>query len=182
METATLAGGCFWCTEAVYKRLRGVVSVTPGFAGGRDDMPNPSYEKVCMGNTGYAEAAQIEFDPAVISFATLLDVFWATIDPTTLNRQGGDSGPQYRSAIFYHNEEQRVVAEKSKANLAASGKYADPIVTEIMPFTNFYAADESHREFYERNREYGYCRVVIDPKIQKLYKNFGDKLKDSGTA
>ncbi len=178
LETATFAGGCFWCTEAIYTRLRGVASVMPGYAGGRSDLPNPSYEQVSTGNTGYAEAARVEFDPAVISYETLLDVFWATIDPTTLNRQGSDVGTQYRSAIFYHSNAQREAAEKSKATLAASGKYTNPIVTEVVPFTNFYEADESHREFYDRNREYGYCRLVIDPKIQKLYKGFSDKLKE----
>jgi peptide-methionine (S)-S-oxide reductase len=177
-ETATFAGGCFWCTEAIFKRLRGVVSATPGFAGGRADLPNPTYEQVCTGKTGYAEAAQIEFDPAVISYETLLDVFWATIDPTTLNRQGSDEGTQYRSAIFYHGDGQRAAAEGTKRLLAASGKYGSPIVTEVVPFTNFYPADESHREFYERNRGYGYCRLVIDPKIQKLYKGFAGHLKE----
>lgn len=177
-ETATFAGGCFWCTEAIFKRLRGVVSVVPGFAGGRADIQNPTYEQVSTGKTGYAEAGQIEFDPVEISYATLLDVFWATIDPTTINRQGYDQGTEYRSVIFYHGEAQRTTAEASKRALAASGKYANPIVTEIAPFTNFYPADESQRNFYESGRRPDYCRLTIDPKIQKLYREFGGELKE----
>lgn len=174
-QIATLAGGCFWCTEAVFKRLTGVSKVTPGYSGGAQ--PNPSYEEVSMGNTGYAEAVQIEFDPEIISFEKLLDVFWALHDPTTLNRQGNDIGTQYRSAIFYHDEMQKTTAEQSKQHLTDSKKYPDPIVTEITGYTNFYPAEEKHRDFYDKNRSYGYCRLVIDPKLQKLYRDFQKDLK-----
>jgi len=174
-QTATLAGGCFWCTEAVFKRLKGVISVMPGYAGG--SVPNPTYEQVSTGDTGYAEATQTTFDPAVISYATILDVFWAAHDPTTLNRQGNDVGTQYRSVIFYHDEKQKKIAEESKKQLAESGKYKSPVVTEITEFTNFYPAEKEHLDFYDRNREYGYCRLVIDPKIQKFYKDFKGLVK-----
>ena len=170
MEKATLAGGCFWCTEAVFKRLRGVVNVMPGYSGG--NIPNPTYEQVSMGNTGYTEAVQIEFDPDVISYAILLDVLWAVHDPTTLNRQGADIGTQYRSVVFYHSPEQKEIAIKSIEALAKSGKYKDEIVTEVVPYTKFYAAEKEHLDFCDRNRNYGYCTLVIDPKIQKLYKEF----------
>jgi peptide-methionine (S)-S-oxide reductase len=177
-KLATLANGCFWCTEAVFRRLRGVISATPGYSGGL--LPNPTYEQVTTGSTGHAESIQVEFNPAEISYEKLLEVFWATHDPTTLNRQGADVGTQYRSAIFYHDEDQRTAAEKSKTELAQHGKYQDPIVTEITEYTNFYPADERHKDYYERNRSNGYCRVVIDPKIQKLYKDFKPMLKDPG--
>jgi peptide-methionine (S)-S-oxide reductase len=170
METATLANGCFWCTEAVIRRLKGVESVTSGYSGG--NVPNPSYEQVCTGRTGHAEAAQVVFDPAVISFETLLEVFFKTHDPTTLNRQGYDVGTQYRSAVFYHDEAQRQTAERVKAALDASGEYDDPIVTEITAFTNFYPAEAYHRDFYENNQGHPYCRAIIDPKVRKLYKDF----------
>lgn len=155
---ATLAGGCFWCTEAIFKRLRGVKEVISGYA-------------------GHAEAIQITFDPKVISYETLLAVFFKLHDPTTLNRQGADVGPQYRSAIFYHDEEQRKMAEKVKKEIEESEMYSDPIVTEIVPFGKFYKADESHQNFYDKNRLYQYCQVVIDPKIKKLYENFGKIVK-----
>ncbi len=176
-QKATFAGGCFWCVEAVFKRLKGVESVMSGYAGNGKD--NPSYEEVSTGNTPYAEAVQIEFDPEQISYQKLLDVFWAVHDPTTLNRQGADVGPQYRSAIFYHDETQRAEAEKSKAELAQSGKYSETIVTAIEPLAKFFPAEEYHRNFYDQNRSYGYCRLVIDPKIQKLYKEFREDLKDA---
>ncbi len=176
MAKATFAGGCFWCIEAVFKRLKGVSKVQSGYAG--EGVPNPSYELVSTGSTPYAEAVQIEYDPAEISFETLLDVFWAVHDPTTLNRQGADIGPQYRSAIFYHDESQKGEAEKSKAALAASGKYPDPVVTTIEPLTQFYSAEAYHDDYYDKNRSQGYCRLVIDPKIHKLYKDFKDKLKN----
>lgn len=175
LETATIAGGCFWCVEAVFKRINGVLSVMPGYSGG--DMPNPSYEMVSSGTSGYAEALQIKFDPKIISFPQLLEVFWAVHDPTTLDRQGNDVGPQYRSAVFYHDQQQKEQVEKSIAELKASGKYQNPIVTAIEPFKSFYEAEKEHLDFYDRNREYGYCRLVIDPKIQKLYKQFGSELK-----
>ncbi len=174
-ETATLANGCFWCTEAVFRRLNGVSKVTPGYSGGT--IPSPSYFQVSSGASGHAECLQIEFDPGVISYKKLLEVFWATHDPTTLNRQGYDEGTQYRSAIFYHSPEQQQVAEQSKAELAESGKYPDPIVTEITPYENFYPAEPEHKDYYERNRTAGYCRLVIDPKITKLYKDFKADVK-----
>ena len=174
-ELATLANGCFWCTEAVFRRLRGVISAIPGYSGG--NIPNPTYEQVSSGASGHAESIQVQFDPSVISYEKLLEVFWATHDPTTLNRQGADVGTQYRSAIFYHNEHQKEIAEKSKQDLAASGKYSDPIVTEITSYVNFYPASAEHKDFYERNRSSSYCRLVIDPKIEKLYKGFKPDLK-----
>ncbi len=173
-ELAILAGGCFWCTEAIFKRLKGVLRVTPGYAGG--EVENPSYEQVSSGSTGHAEAIEIEFNPKEISFDQLLEVFWQLHDPTTMNRQGNDVGTQYRSAIFYCNETQKKVAEQSKQKIEASGMYKDPIVTEIRPFKNFYAAEDYHQDFYDRNRDYPYCNVIIDPKIKKLYKNFGDRI------
>jgi peptide-methionine (S)-S-oxide reductase len=159
----------------VFRRLEGVKSVLPGYTGGRVD--NPSYDDVCTGRTGHAEAAQIEFDPDVISFEKLLDVFWHTHDPTTLNRQGNDVGTQYRSAIFYHNEKQKEIAEKSKKEIGSSGVYRDPIVTEITPFKRFFVAEDYHKNYYEQNQDAGYCRFVIAPKIQKLFKNYKNDLK-----
>ena len=167
---ATFAGGCFWCIEAVFQRLKGVIKVTSGYAG--EDSTPPVYERVSMGSTKYAEAVQVEFDPNVITYEELLRVFWAVHDPTTLNKQGADIGPQYRSAIFYHTEEQQKEAIESKAQLEKSGTLSDPIVTAIEPYTNFYPAEKYHHDFYNQNRTNGYCRYVIDPKIQKLYKEF----------
>ncbi len=175
-EKATLAGGCFWCTEAVFKRLRGVVEVLPGYAASQ--VPNPSYKQVCTGNTGAAEAIQVTYDPALISYETLLDVFWNTHDPTTLNRQGNDIGTQYRSGIYYHNEEQKQAALASKAALEKSGTYKHPVVTEIAAFTNFYPAEDYHKDYYDNNRFQGYCMVIIDPKVKKLLKTYGNELKE----
>lgn len=175
-EKATVAGGCFWCTEAVFQRLKGVLAVVPGYAGGKVNFP--TYEQVCGGRTGHAEAIQITFDPTIISFQTLLDVFFATHNPTTLNRQGNDVGTQYRSAIFYHSEEQKRIAEESKEQHEKEGKYPDPFVTEIVPFTNFYEADDYHKKYYDNNKSAPYCTVVIDPKIQKLLKEFGNYVKE----
>lgn len=174
IEKATFAGGCFWCIEAVFKRLNGVSSVMPGYAGPGQQ---PTYEQVSTGTTSFAEAVQIEFDSEVISYPKLLEVFWAVHDPTTLNRQGNDVGPQYRSAIFFHDQNQKQQAEESMAHLAQSGKYQNKIVTALESFTNFYEAEAEHLDFYDRNRQYGYCRLVIDPKIQKLYKDFQADLK-----
>jgi peptide-methionine (S)-S-oxide reductase len=176
MEIATLATGCFWCSEAIFSRLKGVKSVLPGYSGGM--LENPSYDEVCTGRTGHAEAAQIEFDPNVMSFEKLLDVFWHTHDPTTLNRQGNDIGTQYRSAIFYHNEKQREIAEKSKRELENRGVYKDPIVTEVTPFKKFYVAEDYHKKYYEHHQDAPYCRFVIDPKIHKLLSHYGKDLKD----
>jgi peptide-methionine (S)-S-oxide reductase len=169
-ETATLASGCFWCTEAVLRRLKGVESVDSGYTGG--NLPDPTYEEVCSGATGHAEAVQVEFDPDVISYDTLLDVFFATHDPTTLNRQGNDVGTQYRSAIFYHSEAQKQAAEAAIRRVDDSREYDSPVVTEVTPFTGFYPAEQYHQDFYENNRNYPYCRVIIDPKIAKLYKSY----------
>jgi peptide-methionine (S)-S-oxide reductase len=174
MEIATFATGCFWCSEAIFARLKGVKSVLPGYSGGK--VQNPTYEQVCGGRTGHAESIQIEFDPLVISFKELLDVFWHTHDPTTLNRQGNDIGTQYRSVIFYHNEKQKEIAEKSRGEIESKGVYKNPIVTEIVPFTNFYPAEDYHRNYYEQNQDAPYCRFVIDPKIHKLLKQYGDGL------
>jgi peptide-methionine (S)-S-oxide reductase len=174
METATFANGCFWCTEAVFQRLKGVTSVQSGYSGGHVD--NPTYEQVCSGNTGHAEALQITYDPDQISFAELLEVFWKTHDPTTLNRQGNDVGTQYRSAIFYHNEEQKKLAETYKKKLDEEKVWDDPIVTEITPFTNFYPAENYHKDYFNRNGYQPYCVFVIRPKIKKLEELFRDKL------
>lgn len=175
-EIATLAGGCFWCTEAIFTRLKGVISVMPGYTGG--NVENPTYEDVCTGTTGHAEAIQIEFDPSLIPFEKLLDIFWHTHNPTTLNRQGNDIGTQYRSSIFYSDEKQKEVAEKSKAELEIEGVYKDPVVTEIVPFTNFYVAENYHKDYYERNKGKSYCNFVIDPKIHKLLKDYANDVKD----
>lgn len=173
LELATIANGCFWCTEAVFQRLNGVASVMSGYAGGATE--HPSYEQVSTGKTGHAEAIQITFDPEVISFETLLEVFFATHDPTTLNRQGSDVGPQYRSAIFYHSDEQKQIAEKVKEKSAAN--FDKPIVTEIVPFTNFFFAEDYHRNFYMNNSEHPYCQLIIDPKITKLLEKFPDQIR-----
>ena len=175
MEIATLANGCFWCSEAIFSRLKGVKSVIPGYSGGI--LENPSYDEVCSGTTGHAEAAQIEFDPNVLSFEKLLDVFWHTHDPTTTNRQGNDVGTQYRSAVFYHDEKQRDIAEKSKRDIGKRGIYEDPIVTEITPFKKFYPAEDYHVKYYERHPDAPYCTFVIDPKIHKFLNQYGNHLK-----
>src|SRR5438874_3308492 len=158
-DTAILAGGCFWCTEAIFNRLKGVTGVVSGYAASK--VANPSYEAVCSGRTGAAEAIQITYDPSVISYDKLLDIFWHVHDPTTLNRQGHDVGTQYRSAIFYHNDEQKHTALASKEALEHSGAYKKPVVTEIVPFTNFYPAEDYHTDYYDRNRSQGYCQFVI---------------------
>jgi peptide-methionine (S)-S-oxide reductase len=163
-ETATFGGGCFWCMEAVFERLPGVISITSGFAGGKTD--NPTYHDVCNGNTGHAEVTQIVFDPAKISYDRLLTVFWQAHDPTTLNRQGADEGTQYRSVILFHDEKQKLLAEKSK--LAAQPDFRSPIVTEIAPFKKFYPAEDYHQGYYDNNSSAGYCQVVIKPKLDKL--------------
>ena len=174
-EVATLAGGCFWCLEAVYNDLRGVEKVVSGYSGGR--APNPTYEEVCTGRTGHAETIQITFDPQVISFKELLEVFFTIHDPTTLNRQGADHGTQYRSAIFYHSPEQKEIAEKTIADIKAAKIWNDPIVTEVTKFSVFYPAEDYHQRYYERNPNQGYCRLVIEPKVIKFRKQFISKLK-----
>ncbi len=175
-ETATLANGCFWCTEAIFKRVNGIESVLPGYAGG--PVKNPSYDQVCMGITGHAESIQIKFDPTIISFKKILDIFWHTHDPTTLNRQGNDVGTQYRSAIFYHDENQKEIAEKTKKDLEQEGIYKGSIVTEITPFKNFYVAEDYHKNYYDNHHDAPYCNFVIDPKIHKLLKQYGNEVKE----
>ena len=175
LQKATFGSGCFWCTEAVFEELNGVHSVVSGYAGG--NVVNPSYEAVCSGKTGHAEVTQITYDPKVISFDELLEVFWKTHDPTTLNRQGNDIGTQYRSAIFYHDEEQKNLAEKYKAELDKSGAWDNPIVTEISPLKNYFPAEDYHQEYYANNPNQGYCAFVIAPKLEKFKKVFKDKLK-----
>ncbi|OGU54372.1 MAG: peptide-methionine (S)-S-oxide reductase [Ignavibacteria bacterium RBG_13_36_8] len=175
VETATFGMGCFWCSEAIFERLKGVKSVASGYTGGIS--ANPTYEQVCAGNTGHAEVIQITFDPSVISYPELLEVFWKTHDPTTLNRQGADVGSQYRSVIFYHNEEQKKSAEHYKAELDKSGAWGKPIVSEISPFTNFYKAEDYHQDYFANNPEKQYCSFVIAPKVEKFEKVFQSKLK-----
>lgn len=174
MEKATLGGGCFWCVEAVYQNLKGVKRVISGYSGGMTE--NPTYSQICIGTTGHAEVVQISFDPSVISFAGILSVFWRTHDPTTLNRQGGDVGSQYRSAIFYHDEEQKIIAKRSKQETEASKLWPAPLVTEILPLTTFYQAEEYHQNYYLNNPYQPYCLMVINPKVKKFKKDFQDQL------
>ena len=174
-ELATLAGGCFWCLEAVFEQLKGVTKVMSGYSGGH--VPNPSYEAVCTGTTGHAEVVQVSFDPDEISFRDLLGVFFTLHDPTTLDRQGGDVGTQYRSAIFYHDDAQRRVAEEVVRELEAEHVFDDSIVTRIEPLQAFYPAEEYHREYYRRNQNQPYCRAVIAPKVAKLRSKYLEKLK-----
>lgn len=174
-ETATFGSGCFWCTEAIFERVDGVIDVISGYAGGLE--PNPSYELVCTGTTRYAEVTQITYDPEIVSFQTLLKIFWETHDPTTLNRQGADVGPQYRSVIFYHNQEQKEIAEHLKNELNKAEIWDKPIVTEITPVSNFYKAENYHQNFYENNPSNSYCNFVITPKVKKFEKVFSDQLK-----
>jgi peptide-methionine (S)-S-oxide reductase len=174
-EIATLAGGCFWCLEAVYDELRGVVDVTSGYAGGH--VPNPSYQQVCGGDTGHAEVVRIAFDPSKISYREILEVFFTIHDPTTLNRQGADVGTQYRSAIFYHSDEQKGIAEEVIAEIAASGIWKNPIVTELKPAPDFYPAEDYHQEYFARNPNQGYCQVVVAPKVAKFRSKFLSKLR-----
>ncbi len=175
-DTITFAGGCFWCTEAIFKRLKGIIKVIPGYAGGEKE--NPSYREVSTGETGYAESIQIEFDPSVIPLSKILDVFWHTHNPTTINQQGADIGSQYRSVIFYNSEKQRKTILKSKERLEREKVYKEKIVTEILPFKNFYKAEDYHIDFYDKNRDYPYCRFVIDPKIQKLLVKYNREIKE----
>jgi len=174
-EIATLANGCFWCTEAIFERVKGVKSIIPGYAGGT--VKNPSYDEVCTGETGHAESIQIEFDPKVTSFEKILDIFWHTHDPTTLNRQGNDVGTQYRSAIFYHDKTQKEIAERSRNELEKENVYNDSIVTEITPFKNFYVAEDYHKNYYEKHHDVPYCNFVIDPKVRKLLEKYGNDVK-----
>lgn len=180
LETATFGAGCFWCTEAVFQRLKGVHSVVSGYSGGH--VKNPTYQQVCSGGTGHAEATQMTFDPSQIAYAELLEVFWKTHDPTTPNRQGPDVGTQYRSVIFYHNDEQRKLAQKYRSELDAVKAFRNPIVTEIVPFREFYRAEDYHQEYYALHRQLPYCAKVIRPKLDKLERVFRDKLKDAPPA
>ncbi|KXH76983.1 MAG: peptide methionine sulfoxide reductase [Candidatus Thorarchaeota archaeon SMTZ-45] len=175
METTTFGSGCFWCTEAIFQQLKGVSSVVSGYSGGH--VKNPTYEQVTTGRTGHAEVCQIQFDPEQISFEELLEVFFNTHDPTTLNRQGNDIGTQYRSVIFYHTEEQRKAAESVKDKLDKSRTWKNPIVTEIVPFDLFYPAEDYHQNYYKNNPNQGYCRVMIAPKVNKFEKVFKLKIK-----
>lgn len=174
-DTATFGQGCFWCAEAIFERVEGVKSVTCGYAGG--NVANPTYEQVCTGKTGHAEVVQIVYDPDKISFDDLLKIFWQTHDPTTLNKQGADVGEQYRSIILYHNESQKEKAEYYKNELQKSGSWDNPIVTQIVPLTKFYRAEEYHQHYYDKNPYQGYCSFVIAPKVEKFEKVFKDKLK-----
>ena len=175
MDTATLGGGCFWCTEAVFQRISGVHSVVSGYAGGQ--VPSPTYEQVCTGRTGHAEAIRIEFDPQVISYAEILEVFFKTHDPTTRNRQGADVGTQYRSVIFYHGREQKEIAQRVIAELEAAEIYENPIVTELSPAPIFYPAERYHQNYYADNPHNGYCQFVVREKIAKVEKLFSQRLK-----
>jgi peptide-methionine (S)-S-oxide reductase len=175
IETATLAGGCFWCLEAVFQQLKGVSGVRSGYAGGT--VPNPTYEAVCTGRTGHAEVTQVEFDPAVIAYRDLLDVFFTIHDPTTLNQQGADVGTQYRSAIFFQSPEQERVARAAIAQLETDKVWDDPIVTEVVPLAAFYPAEEYHRDYFKRNGNQPYCRAVVAPKVAKFRKHYLEKLK-----
>ena len=172
---ATLGGGCFWCLEAVFEQLEGVERVVSGYSGG--EVPNPSYKEVCRGNTGHAEAVQVTFDPDVITYRQLLEVFFDVHDPTTLNRQGGDVGPQYRSVIFYHDERQRETATDVMEELEEEGRWDGPIVTEVTPLERFYEAEDYHQEYFRENPTQPYCRAVISPKVAKFQKTYAPRLK-----
>ena len=176
LEVATFGAGCFWCVEAVFERIKGVESVVSGYAGG--NVKNPTYREVTSGLTGHAEVTQIKYDPEIVSFSELLEIFWKTHDPTTLNRQGADVGTQYRSAIFYHDENQKKLAQKYKDELNGAGAFKNPIITEIVPYTEFYVAEDYHQQYYDLNSKQPYCQYVIAPKLEKLEKVFADKLKN----
>ncbi len=174
-DTATFGMGCFWCTEAVFQQLKGIVSVTSGYTGG--NVKNPAYREVCTGLTGHAEVSQIVYDTNIISFSELLEVFWTAHDPTTLNRQGADQGTQYRSAVFYHNESQKQLAETFKKKLNEEKAYPNPVVTEISPMTIFYKAEDYHMDYYNSNGSAPYCKFVIEPKVEKIRKVFKEKTR-----
>jgi peptide-methionine (S)-S-oxide reductase len=175
LKTATFGAGCFWCTEAIFLNVKGVTKVVSGYSGGQ--VKNPTYREVCTGMTGHAEVTQITYDPKLVSFETLLEVFWNTHDPTTLNRQGADEGTQYRSVVFYNDEEQKKIAEQYKKQLDASHVYKTPIVTEISPLINFYPAEDYHQNYFELNPNQSYCQYVIRPKVEKFKKQFSGSLK-----
>lgn len=176
IEKATLAGGCFWCTQAIFKRVRGVLAVDSGYSGGKNEFP--TYNEVITDKTGHAESIQIQFDPDIISYQQILEIFWLMHDPTTLNQQGADRGTHYRSMIFYHSQKQKEIALASKEKLEGSRVYPNPVVTEIIPFEAFYKAEDYHQNYYENNRDNNlYCQIVIDPKIKKLFEKFKDRVK-----
>ena len=180
IDTAVLGAGCFWCVEAIYKQLKGVIKVIPGYSGG--NVKNPSYREVCTGSTGHAEVCEVIFDNEVISFDEILEVFWLIHDPTSVNQQGNDIGTQYRSAIFYRNEKQKETALEYKNMLTSSGAYKKPIATDISLFTSFYRAEDYHQDYYDLNKKAPYCVYVIEPKIEKFRKVFKDKLKKGATS
>lgn len=175
IETATFGGGCFWCTEAIFRSLKGVERVESGYSGGF--VENPTYKQVCSGETGHAEVIQLTYDPGTIAYRELLEVFWKTHDPTTLNRQGADVGPQYRSVIFWHSPEQQAMAEQLREELIRGNVFGRPVVTEIEEFTKFYKAEDYHQNYFANNRTQGYCQFVIVPKVEKFRKIFRSKLK-----
>lgn len=175
LQVATLGSGCFWCTEAFFLKLKGVESVVSGYTGGK--VKNPTYREICTGLTGHAEVIQVKFNPGIISYEEILEVFWNTHDPTTLNKQGADEGTQYRSAVFFHNAEQKKISEEYKMQLTKSGVYKNPIVTEITPFPVFYPAEDYHQNYYALNPNQGYCQYVIRPKVEKFNKQFASKIK-----
>lgn len=175
LQIATLGSGCFWCTEAFFLKLKGVESVVSGYSGGK--VKNPTYREVCTGLTGHAEVVQVKFNPDVISYEEILEIFWNTHDPTTLNRQGNDEGPQYRSVVLYHNEQQKKIAEQYKDQLSKSGVFKNSIVTEITPFTIFYPAEDYHQNYFALNPNQGYCQYIIRPKVEKFNKQYASKLK-----
>ncbi len=175
LQLATFGAGCFWCTEAVFLQVKGVSKVVSGYTGGK--VKNPTYREICSGLTGHAEVTQITFDPSIVSFEELLHVFWKTHDPTTLNRQGADTGTQYRSAIFFHSEEQKTIVEEYKKQLEVSKTFASPIVTEITPLSVFYSAEDYHQNYFELNPTQSYCQYVVRPKVEKFKKEFKQLLK-----
>ena len=180
LETATFGGGCFWCTEAVFSELKGVIKAVPGYSGGT--VPDPTYEQVCTDATGHAEVVQITFDPRTVGYGDLLEVFFSTHDPTSLNRQGADEGTQYRSVIFYHSNEQREAAESMIRSLNDEKVFARPIVTEVVPFERFFEAEEYHHQYFKRNPYQGYCRAVIAPKLSKFRAHYRERLKVAASA
>lgn len=178
-DTATFGAGCFWCVEAIFQQVNGVISVQSGFSGG--NVKNPSYREVCEGTTGHAEVCQVTYDSTVVTYLELLEIYWKTHDPTTLNRQGADVGTQYRSVIFYHNEAQKRAAEEMKAELNSAGIWNDPVITEIVPYDVFYKAEDYHQDYYFQNTNQPYCSAVITPKVEKFRKVFADKMiKNTG--
>lgn len=177
LEQATLGGGCFWCTEAIYLGMKGVMKVVSGYSGGK--VKNPTYREVCSGLTGHAEVIQVTYDPSQVTYQEILEVFWNTHDPTTLNRQGADEGTQYRSVVFYHNPQQREIAEQYRAQLNASEAYRNKVVTEISPLTDFYPAEDYHQNYFNQNQGQGYCQFVIRPKVEKFRKLYQEKLREN---